>query len=61
MYCLHRFLEFPRNFLPDAIVSSSIRAMLGLFQGGDISKGDWISSDDEVVGGVGVVNTQQVI
>ena len=61
MYCLHRFLDFPRNFLADPIVLGSIRAVLRFLKGGDISKGDGVSPEDEVVGGVGVVNTQQVI
>ena len=61
MFCLHRFLDFSRNFLPDAIILDSIRAVLWFLKAGDISKGDGVSSEDEAVAGVGVVNTRQVI
>ena len=61
MYCLHCFLDFPRNFLLDAIILCSVRAVLEFLKGGNISKGDGDLPENGVVGGVGVVNTRQVI
>ena len=61
MDCLDRFLGSFGNFLPDAKIFRGIWTVLGLLQGGDVAKGDGVAPEDQKMGGLGVVNTRQVI
>ena len=61
MNCFNFSLGLPANLLTEGKIFHCIGAVLGFLQRGDIAERDRVASENQVVGGVGVVNTRQVV
>ena len=61
MNCFDRFFDFQGNFSAQIEVANCVRTVLWLFDWRDVPEGNGVASENQIVGGIGIIDTWKVI